>query len=508
MIGGLLSLGRGIAGATGRVAANTGKIAGTGALGLGGALMGGAVGATTGAIGAIKGTGVIGAAKDNVINAGKTMAAPVTKLAETDLVNKKETDLLEEIAKNTGETADNTDKVNPKSSGGQADPLKSEEEVKKGFADSRAMSGLTKAIGGLSATTVGLGVALAKLISMRDPSDPSGSGEDTRSNAAKAMDNLRIPSAAETKEAITDQMADGSGAASAALIGAGATGMAANKISGGKLNDALKTPTQTTPKGTKLDSAGRLRDAKGQFVKQTAKKTGARQILRTGAIQGAKLAARVATGPVGLAVGVGMGAYDVTRGVMAATGADDVVAGVGADLQEARFKKKQAKEATERREQMTSEFQNIVEDIQDSDIPDDRKQGYVQALSKAINVDNKPMFDIVKKELMDEMMGGEAKANLDAINSSEALNPKVSPKVAAAPTQIADTVETEVSNMNEAEIQASKSASIPAPAPTPPAPAPQQQDNIATTITVDRKAKDSTAEELKKIDSIRMPAGF
>jgi hypothetical protein len=134
----------------------------------------------------------------------------------------------------------------------------------------------------------------------------------------------------------------------------------------------------------------------------------------------------------------------------------------------------------------------------------DRKDGYIAALKKHASEGNKEMFDTILKTMREEAKSGEQTANLDALSS----NTTTAATAVPTPTSVAETVESEIDSYTDVTMAANKTAPIiapPAPTSAPPA---QNQDSIATTITVDRKAKDSLAEELKKINLVRMPMGF
>jgi translation elongation factor EF-1beta len=502
MIGALLRLGGAalgrVAKSTGRTAVNTGKATGRvagkvakgGALFGAGSMLGGASGAIQGGIGAVRSGTASGAIKAGI--GGNVGVSPVT-VPLPDLSNKKEEELLEIIAQNTDKTAKNTDLVNPPSAGGQALPPKDEDAIKESFFNSKQMKDFNKAITGISASTVGFGVAIAKLLAEVPKKKEEGDPETDK--VSEAFEAVR-PAA---------------GLATAALA-LPAAKMATDKVG----------LTNRDPRGTVRDKKGTLRDAKtGKAVadpksaagqkraaQAAAKKAATRSVATRAAMGVGKLALR-AVPVLGAASLVAEGAY---------MGIDKL--GYRDDIEEAGAKLiGGAVEGTKnlfgmdeesRNERTTQQLERRVSGFERESNPitrkldPDRKDGYIAALKKHASEGNKEMFDTILKTMREEAKSGEQTANLDALSS----NTTTAATAVPTPTSVAETVESEIDSYTDVTMAANKTAPIiapPAPTSAPPA---QNQDSIATTITVDRKAKDSLAEELKKINLVRMPMGF
>lgn len=528
-IGALLRLGgaalKSTAKATGRTAMATGKTAGrlgmTGAVGLGGGILGAGVGGMTGAIGAVKGTGVIGAAKEKVINAGKAVAAPVASITD-NLSSKKELELLEVIAQNTDRTADNTDRANPPSAGGQAPPPKSEEQIKSEFAQSKAISGLSKSIGGLSATTVGLGVALAKFMAAGDKKDDQTGPSKPQGDITKLADSEALAAASEEQKGTA---LDTAGKVGMGLLATSTAGAVAKPVigAGKSAADAIerkrygvtKEEQEAGRKAAEKAKKEAADKAKREALEKGGKKAALKQGAKTAAGFGARLAARgalAAFGPVGMAAGAALTVADLVGVGLKATGYDDVIKDKAGEMFGKDSDERISEADAKKKEKMYTELENMKNLFTDSDISQERKEGYAEALLKAADSGNDVMFNVVKKEFTSEIEGKEGTLDLEKVTNSlnEQISAAATPKVTAAPTQVAESVETEVTNMTETQMQASKAAATPAPTPAPQAPAPQQpQDTVATTITVDRKAKDSLSEELRKMNNfIGIPMGY
>lgn len=498
MVGALLRLGGAalgrVAKSTGRTAVNTGKATGRvagkvakgGALFGAGSMLGGASGAIQGGIGAVRSGTASGAIKAGI--GGNVGVSPVT-VPLPDLSNKKEEELLEIIAQNTDKTAKNTDLVNPPSAGGQALPPKDEDAIKESFFNSKQMKDFNKAITGISASTVGFGVAIAKLLAEVPKKKEEGDPETDK--VSEAFEAVR-PAA---------------GLATAALA------LPAAKVVTDKVG-----LTNRDPKGTVRDKKGTLRDAKtGKTVadpksaagqkraaQEAAKKAATRSVATRAAMGVGKLALR-AVPVLGAASLVAEGAYmaidklgyrdEVEEAGAKLIGGAAEVLGMDEESKNERI--------TQQLERRVSGFESETNPITRKLDPD-RKDGYIAALKKHASEGNKEMFDTILKNMREEAKSGEQTANLDALSS----NTTTAATAVPTPTSVAETVESEIDSYTDVTMAANKTAPIiapPAPTSAPPA---QNQDSIATTITVDRKAKDSLAEELKKINLVRMPMGF
>ena len=496
MIGGLLRLGgAALAGAgrfTGRTAVNTGRATGRlakgGLLFGAGSMLGGASGAVQGGIGAVRSGTAVGAMRAGL--GGNNGVSPVS-VPLPDLSDKKELELLEIIAQNTGKTAKNTDLVNPPSAGGQALPPKDEDDIKKSFFDSKQMKDFNKSIGGLSATTVGLGVALAKLSQMRDKGLEEG--DPKKDKISETFEAVRTP----------------------AMVASAALALPAAKVVTDKVG-----LTNRDPKGTVRDNKGTLRDAKtGQTVadpksaagqKRAAQETAKKAATRSATTRAAMTAARIGVRAVpvlGAATLVAEGAYMAGNYAIDKLGYRDEVDAASAKLISGTKEMLGMDEESKNRRKIT-QLQRRVNTFNRNSNPitskldPERKEDYITALKNAAAKGNEEMFEKVLDTMRKEARSGEQVANLSVLAGDTI------PAVVPAPTAVAETVEAEIDNYTDATMAANKAAPIPMPRPDPPAAAAQEQDTIATTITVDRKAKDSTAEELKKINSIRIPAGF
>lgn len=507
MVGSLLRLGGAalgkVAKSTGRTAVNTGKATGRvagkiakgGALFGAGSMLGGASGAIQGGIGAVRSGTASGAIRAGI--GGNVGVSPVT-VPLPDLSNKKEEELLEIIAENTDKTAKNTDLVNPPSAGGQALPPKDEDAIKESFFNSKQMKDFNKAITGISASTVGFGVAIAKLLAeardaeARDNKEKSDQEKDKVSEAFKAV---RTP----------------------AMVASAALALPAAKVVTDKVG-----LTNRDPKGTVRDKKGTLRDAKtGRTVADpksaAGQKRAAEEAAKKAATRSATTRAAMTTGRVALRALPVVGAASlVAEGAYMGIekfGLRDDIEEAGAKLitpvvegtkslfgmnEESRNKR-----TTQQLERRVSIFERKNNPITRKLDPD-RKDGYIAALKKYASEGNKEMFDTILKTMREEANSGEQTANLDALSS----NTTTAATAVPTPTSVAETVESEIDSYTDVTMAANKTAPIiapPAPTSAPPA---QNQDSIATTITVDRKAKDSLAEELKKINLVRMPMGF
>ena len=496
MIGGLLRLGgAALARAgrfTGRTAVNTGRATGRvakgGLLFGAGSMLGGASGAIQGGIGAVRSGTAVGAMRAGL--GGNNGVSPVS-VPLPDLSDKKELELLEIIAQNTDRTAKNTDLVNPPSAGGQALPPKDEDDIKKSFFDSKQMKDFNKTLGGLSATTVGLGVALAKLSQMRD---------EGISKPSPKKDKI-----SETFEAVRP----------AAMVASAALAIPAAKVVTDKVG-----LTNRDPEGTVRDKRGTLRDEKtGRTVADpksaAGQKRAAEEAAKKAATRSATTRAAMTTGRVALralpVVGAASlaaeGAYMAANYAIDKFGVRDEIEAAGAKLISG-TKEMLGMDEKSKNQRKITQLQRRVNTFNRSSNPitrkldPERKEDYITALKNAAAKGNEDMFEKILDTMRQEARSGEQIANLSVLAGN------TPPNVVPAPTAVAETVEAEIDNYTDATMAANKAQPIPMPRPDPPAASAQEQDTVATTITVDRKAKDSTAEELKKINSIRIPAGF
>lgn len=488
------ALGR-VAQSTGRAAVNTGratgravgKVAKGGALFGAGSMLGGASGAVQGGIGAVRSGTAVGALKAGL--GGNNGVSPVS-VPLPDLGSKKELELLEIIAQNTDKTAKNTDLVNPPSAGGQALPPKDEDDIKKSFFDSKQMKDFNKAIGGISASTVGFGVAIAKLLA----EVPDKKEDETKKDKiSEAFEAVRTP----------------------AMVASAALALPAAKVVTDKVG-----LTNRDPKGTVRDSKGTLRDSKtGKTVadpksaagqKRAAQEAAKKAATRSATTRAAMTAGRVALRAVpvlGAASLVAEGAYMAGNYAIDQLGYRDEVEAAGAKLISGTKEMLGLDEESKNQRKIT-QLQRRVNSFNRSSNPitskldPERKQDYITALKNAASKGNEDMFEKVLDTMRKEAKSGEQVANLSVLAG------ETSPAAVPAPTAVAETVEAEIDSYAETTMAASRVAPMPTPVPTPQAPPAQSQDNIATTITVDRKAKDSLAEELKKINVVRMPMGF
>lgn len=496
MIGGLLRLGgAALARAgrfTGRTAVNTGRATGRvakgGLLFGAGSMLGGASGAVQGGIGAVRSGTAVGAMRAGL--GGNNGVSPVS-VPLPDLGDKKELELLEIIAQNTDKTAKNTDLVNPPSAGGQALPPKDEDDIKKSFFDSKQMKDFNKSLGGLSATTVGLGVALAKLTQMRDKGIEEG--DPKKDKISETFEAVRTP----------------------AMVASAALALPAAKVVTDKVG-----LTNRDPKGTVRDKKGTLRDAKtGKTVadpksaagqKRAAEEAAKKAATRSATTRAAMTAGRVALRAVpvlGAASLVAEGAYMAGNYAIDKLGYRDEVEAAGAKLISG-TKEMLGMDEESKNQRKITQLQRRVNTFNRNSNPitsklnPERKEDYITALKNAAAKGNEEMFEKILDTMRQEARSGEQLANVSVLAGDTA------PAIVPAPTAVAETVEAEIDSYTDATMAASKAPPIPMPRPDPPAAAAQDQDTVATTITVDRKAKDSTAEELKKINSIRIPAGF
>ena len=485
------ALGR-VAQSTGRAAVNTGRTTGRiakgGLLFGAGSMLGGVSGAVQGGIGAVRSGTTMGAMRAGL--GGNNGVSPVS-IPLPDLGDKKELELLEIIAENTDKTAKNTDLVNPPSAGGQALPPKDEDDIKQSFFDSKQMKDFNKAVSGLSATTIGLGVAFAKLAEMRFGDDKEG--ESKKDAVSETFEAVRTP----------------------AMIASSALAIPAAKA----LTDKAGL-TSRDPKGTVRDSKGTLRDAKtGKTVadpksaagqkraaQEAAKKAATRSTTTRAAMTAARIGVR-AVPVLGAATLLAEGAYYASNFAIDRLGYRDEVNEATAKLVGG-TKEMLGMDEESKKQRKITQLQRRVNAFNRSSNPitsklePDRKEDYIAALKNYAAKGNEEMFEKILDTMRQEARSGEQVANLSVLAGDTA------PAVVPAPTAVAETVEAEIDSYTDATMAANKLAPMPTPVPTPPAPPSRDQDTVATTITVDRKAKDSTAEELKKINSIRIPAAL
>lgn len=424
--------------------------------------------------------------KLGVVSSGVAPNNRNTATAETVATVSKDSDeskILEKIAENTEKTADNTTK--PVSSGGQADAGPSEEQIKAKLKDDKSdqkgvLSKIAEKAGDISNALLAFGATAAVL---------STNSEESKS----LMEQLR--SGIDT---FTDRLSTfvSENPGTAAAIGAGTVATAA---AGLKARDML---VGKDPKGSTRNKAGRLQGKDGKFIKDPKTAAKARRANLGGkAIRAAKFvgkgALRVA-GPVGLAASAvvggaaaGQALYDNSETVRSAGQA------VGGAIANTLGTDQGANEGNIAG--LQAEFEGIGKSaVMTSGLPEERQEQYLKILENVAATGNEQQYASLMEAMMKEASGNKATPN----------NTVVTPTDRTSGLETATNTVEQVRAAEQKQVISALDAIERKSVPAPIGGGQAEGESIATTIAIDKAARNGVAERLARLDTIAIPKGY